>query len=125
MPDRIVCYRCGESLAALTLPFSRRDMCPACSAHVHVCRMCSSFDPRVTGQCLEDDAEDVLDKDRVNFCDWFEPRGDAFDPSQRSAQARAESELASLFGGADTCNESDNDSPARDAPSNEAEDLFK
>lgn len=119
MSDEIVCYRCGESLAALTLPLSRRDMCPGCSAHVHVCRLCVSFDPQVSTQCLEDDAEEVIEKERVNFCDWFKPRANAFDPSHRSRQAHAESELASLFGEADT------GGPGADASLNEAEDLFK
>ena len=119
MSTEIVCYRCGASLAALTLPLSRRDMCPSCSAHVHVCRLCINYDPQVTGQCLEDDAEEVLEKERVNFCDWFKPRGGAFDPSEQARQARAESELASLFGEADT------DGPATDATLRKAEDLFK
>lgn len=119
MSSNIVCYRCGGSLAALTLPLSRRDLCPECSAHVHVCRMCQYFDPHVTGQCLEDDAEEVIEKERVNFCDWFKPRADAFDSARASAQAHAESELSSLFG------EADGDGVAADPPHSDAEDLFK
>ncbi len=119
MSTEIVCYRCGASLAALTLPLSRRDMCPSCSAHVHVCRLCINYDPQVIGQCLEDDAEEVLEKERVNFCDWFKPRAGAFDPAQHARQARAESELASLFGDSDT------DGPEPGAALSRAEDLFK
>ena len=119
MSTEIVCYRCGASLAALTLPLSRRDMCPSCSAHVHVCRQCIYYDPQVIGQCLEDDAEEVLDKERVNFCDWFKPRADAFDPAQHARQERAQSELASLFG------EAEADDRPQDAALSEAEDLFK
>jgi hypothetical protein len=97
----IVCYRCGESLAALSLPLSRRDQCPQCGADVHVCKMCSHFDTRVTRQCREDGAEDVTEKERPNFCDWFVPRGDAFDPDRKSAADSAQAALDALFGGPD------------------------
>ena len=119
MSENIVCYRCGTSLASLTLPLSRRDLCPNCSVHVHVCRMCRFYDPSVIGECLEDDAEEVLEKERVNYCEWFKPRADAFDPAQATAHARAEADLASLFG-EDVAESSDNDDPA-----SAAEDLFK
>lgn len=103
MPHNTVCYRCGESLAALSLPLSRRDQCPGCDADVHVCKMCSHFDPRVPRQCREDGAEDVTEKERPNFCDWFVPAEDAFDPDRKSATDAATAALDALFG-------SDNDS---------------
>ncbi len=119
MSAEIVCYRCGESLAKLTPPFSRRDMCPACSAHVHVCRMCEHFDPQMLGQCREEEAEEVLDKEKVNFCEWFEPRPNAFDAERADDHARAQSQLAALFG--------DGEAAASDADDavKPAEDLFK
>lgn len=98
MSADLVCYNCGHLLAALTLPISRRDLCPGCSMHLHVCRMCTKFDPRVTRQCREDDAEDVIEKERVNFCEWFEPSSDAYDAGRAGRHARAEADLASLFG---------------------------
>lgn len=98
------CHRCGASLAALSLPLSRRDLCPECSAELHVCRMCELYDPAVPKQCREDDAEEVMNKERANFCDWFRPSADAFDPARAKRAARAEGELAALFGedGADS-----------------------
>jgi len=98
MSGTIVCYRCGESLAALSLPLSRRDQCPACAADLHVCRMCSNFDTRVARQCREDGADDVTDKERPNFCDWFSPSPDAFDPHRKSAADEAAAALDALFG---------------------------
>jgi hypothetical protein len=98
MSDELKCYRCGASLAALTLPLSRRDECPECAASVHVCRMCRFFDPAVPKQCREDDAEEVIEKERVNFCEWFVPSGDAFDPVRAKKAAQAETQLAALFG---------------------------
>ena len=95
------CYRCGESLAALSLPLSRLEECPSCSVHLHCCRLCVYFDPAVTEQCTEDDAEEVREKIRANFCDYFKPGYIAFDPAGVAAEERARHSLDSLFGGAD------------------------
>ena len=98
MTHDLVCYRCGASLAALSLPLSRRDQCPDCSADLHVCKMCVSFDSTVPRNCREDGAEDVTDKERPNFCDWFRPSDKAFDPMRKSDADAAQEALAALFG---------------------------
>ncbi len=98
MSHNIACFRCGESLASLSLPLSRRDQCPSCSADLHVCRMCVYFDVTAPGQCREDDAEDVTEKERPNFCDWFKPWESAFDPDRKSQADAAQDALAALFG---------------------------
>ena len=101
MSQELLCFRCGASLAALTLPLSRRDQCPHCSADLHVCRMCAHFDRNVPRQCREDGAEDVTDKERPNFCDWFVPGDAAFDAQRKSEADAARSALDALFGDAD------------------------
>ncbi len=100
MSETIACFRCGASLSALTLPLSRRDQCPECTADLHVCKMCLYFDRSVPRQCREDGAEDVTEKERVNFCDWFRPSPTAFDPHAKSAADAAAASLAALFGDA-------------------------
>ena len=119
MADALACYRCGASLEKLSLPLSRRDECPECTVHLHVCRMCVFYDPEVPRQCREDDAEDVKDKEKVNFCEWFRPNPDAFDPALASAASRARSELDALFGDGPGAGASDDDALT------EAEKLFK
>lgn len=99
MSEIIACFRCGASLSALSLPLSRRDQCPDCTADLHVCKMCVYFDRSVPRQCREDGAEDVTEKERVNFCDWFKPSSTAFDPRGKSEADAAEAALAALFGG--------------------------
>ena len=98
MAHSIACYRCGESLAALSLPLSRQDQCPACSADLHVCKMCVHFDRHVPRQCREDGAEDVTEKERTNFCDWFKPSEAAYDPARKAEAEAAQDALAALFG---------------------------
>jgi hypothetical protein len=96
--EDLKCYRCGESIAMLSLPLSRRDQCPQCSVDMHVCKMCCHFDSRITRQCSEDGAEDVSEKERPNFCDWFVPSGDAFDPNRKSEADATMVALNALFG---------------------------
>lgn len=120
----IRCYQCGASLAALTLPFSRRDMCPECAVHLHACRQCAEYDPTVLGQCLEEEAEEVKDKVHVNYCEWFRPHHDAFDETARGAQVRAADALAGLFGDDAGEQQSGSDEPPASV-ARAAEDLFK
>ena len=98
MSQEIACYRCGASLSGLSLPLSRRDHCPDCSAELHVCKMCLFFDASVPRQCREDGAEDVKENERANFCDWFKPSETAFDPQRKSQADAARDALDALFG---------------------------
>lgn len=97
MAHNIHCYRCGASLAALTLPFSRQDECPGCQNYLHVCKMCVHYDRSVPRQCREDGAEDVTDKDRLNFCDWYKPSEKAFDADRKADEDQARASLDALF----------------------------
>jgi hypothetical protein len=98
MGHSLVCWKCGADLSALSLPFSRRDECKKCGAEVHVCRMCSDYDEHVAKKCREPIAEEVTDKTRANFCDYFAPRPGAYQPADTSAATKARSELERLFG---------------------------
>ena len=119
MADDLRCFRCGESLASLSLPLSRQDECPSCSVYLHVCRMCSFFDPSVPKQCREDDAEEVFDKEKFNYCEWFRPARDVFDAARAKEVSEAKDALAALFGDGEAGEADD------DALRSKAEDLFK
>jgi hypothetical protein len=97
MPAALHCYRCGESLAALSLPLTRLDECPKCRAQLHVCRMCERFAPRLPKGCSEEDAPDVRDKKSANFCDYFKPSATAYNSAEREANQAARAALDSLF----------------------------
>lgn len=99
MNDTLVCWKCGASLQALELPFRRLEQCEGCEAELHVCRMCVNFNSRVAGGCTEDHAEEVMDKERANFCDYYQPRPGAYvridEPRTRATRAQ----LDALFDG--------------------------
>jgi hypothetical protein len=98
MSHGLVCWKCGASLAALSLPLLRRDECPACHAELHVCRMCVDYDVSVAKHCREPIAEEVRDKTRANFCDFFKPRPGAFVAKDTAAADQARMDLEGLFG---------------------------
>lgn len=93
----LVCWRCGASLAAITLPLGRRDTCPQCRAELHVCRLCRFHDPGAPDGCREPVAERVRDKERANFCGYFEPRPNACSGAHEQAAANRAA-LDELFG---------------------------
>lgn len=92
----LCCWKCGASLAGLTLPLRRLEECRSCGAELHVCRMCEFYDTTVAKSCREPIAEEVKDKTRANFCDYFRPRPGAYAPASDAA-ARARAELERLF----------------------------
>jgi hypothetical protein len=94
----LVCWKCGASLAHLSLPLSRRDECSSCRAELHACRLCRFHDPAVAKACREPVAEEVRDKTRANFCDHFAPVAGAHQGVSGEAEA-ARAALESLFGG--------------------------
>ena len=98
MSHGIGCWKCGGSLEELALPFGRRETCRACSAELHVCKLCVEYDPRVAHQCREPTAEEVRDKEHANFCDHYKPKAGAYRPAATSAADQAKLDLEKLFG---------------------------
>ena len=94
----LVCWKCGTSLAALSLPFLRLDECKQCGAQLHACKLCEWYDVRVAKHCRETIAEEVRDKERANFCDYFKPRENAWSGQATTAADAATSKLEELFG---------------------------
>jgi len=74
----LVCWKCGASLAAASLPFSRQARCPSCATDLHACRLCRHFDAHRAGQCREFAAPRIADKLHANTCGWFVPRPEAY-----------------------------------------------
>lgn len=113
MSTELVCWKCGGSLADVPLPLSRYEHCRACGADLYCCRLCEFFDPRWRRGCREERAEELSDRERANFCDYFKPRPGAHQP-KRSADDAARAQLEALFGGGAGA-------PAPEAPKSDAE----
>jgi hypothetical protein len=91
------CWNCGAPLADLPSPVGRAEYCRACRAEIHVCRMCRFYDLRKANHCAEPVAEPVQNKERANFCGYFEPVAGRFRaPDAAGDDSRAA--LEALFG---------------------------
>ena len=98
MTNALVCWKCGAALTDQPLPLSRLAVCSKCRAYLHACRLCLSYDPRLTRRCREQDAEEVTDKERANFCAYFSPRPGAYRPGGEARSEAARAKLGNLFG---------------------------
>ena len=96
----LVCWNCGASLETEPLPIARIAECVACHADLHVCRLCEFYDPGVAKACREPVADDVHDKTRANFCDYFQPHPGAYVAPDAAPAQQARRELGALFGDA-------------------------
>ncbi len=65
------CHACGAVWASSIAP-GRTDVCPGCRAELRCCLNCVAYDAAVAQQCRDRRAEPVLDKDRSNFCEYFQ-----------------------------------------------------
>jgi hypothetical protein len=95
------CHHCGRELSLVT-KIGRTDGCPFCHSDLKVCLNCRLHDPGANNQCLEPQAEWVTDKDKANFCEFFEFRvtSPLSKPGAGGAQSetnRARSAFDSLF----------------------------
>jgi ribosome-binding protein aMBF1 (putative translation factor) len=95
--ESLICWRCGASLAALSLPLRRLDACKTCNAELHVCRMCVEYDTSYAKHCKEPTAEEERKKDEANFCDHFKPKAGAYIAKNEAEISKAKSALDDLF----------------------------
>ena len=91
------CWKCSQFLEDVLLPFPRLARCKVCKADLHVCSMCEFFDTTVSNSCREPIAEKVNDKNRANFCGYFQPGNKAQINKDTSIESNKDS-LESLFG---------------------------
>lgn len=93
MADRYVfrCFSCQRDLAFAEAPGFRAS-CDSCHADVHVCKNCRFYDPKVYNECTEPSADVVREKERANFCEFFQPfdRDGKTGPSKDDLKALAE-----------------------------------
>jgi len=99
MSSDLVCWKCGAGLDGVPMPLSRYERCRRCGADLYVCRLCQFHEPRWSQGCREERAESVRARDSANFCDYFRPRPNAYQPAADTAAA-ARAQLEALFGGA-------------------------
>ncbi len=96
-----VCHRCASELR-LNSAITRNDSCPRCHSDLKCCLNCRLHDPGANNQCREPQAEWQTDKEKSNFCEFFEFRetSSLSRPGMGGAESgpdRARSAFDSLF----------------------------
>lgn len=83
------CYQCGTEWTGSSKP-ARSDICKKCGAVIRCCRNCAHYSPSLHNQCEIPEAEYVGDKERANFCEWFEFRESDSTKASGEPQTRQE-----------------------------------
>ncbi len=69
-----ICHHCGRELQLSSAKVERTAGCPFCHSDLKCCLNCRLHDPGANNQCREPQAEWQSDKDKANFCEFFEYR---------------------------------------------------
>ena len=69
----ISCWSCSNTWEFVH-PLSRSESCDKCGWDAKVCKNCQFYDASAYRECREEQAELVKDKDKRNFCTWFESK---------------------------------------------------
>ena len=71
-PKSFKCCHCQKDIPIIgAFKVARTEDCPYCSRPLHCCKMCKFYEPKVYNECLEPNADRVVDKEKANFCDYF------------------------------------------------------
>lgn len=108
------CQFCGAAVT-VSEPIPRESSCESCRHDYRSCRQCRHYDPALNNSCRETEAELVEDKDRRNFCEYFDFNPAPFRASSRDStrEAQARAKLESMFKGGGTPPAPDRASDAR------------
>jgi predicted RNA-binding Zn-ribbon protein involved in translation (DUF1610 family) len=86
------CYNCKNIIEIEKV--ARRDECPKCGRDLHVCLNCRFYDEEKAYSCAEVRADPPREKDRANFCEYFEFREEE---EKKEGRAQAERMWEEIF----------------------------
>ena len=72
---QVTCFSC-KKITSFPDRVGFRAECEHCHADSRVCKNCKFYDVKAYNECREPAAEVVLEKERSNRCDFFQPNGD-------------------------------------------------
>jgi hypothetical protein len=95
MDEQFKCWSCGTAVVDEPMPLGREARCRVCGKDLHACRQCNFYDTSKGNRCAEPVADEVLDKERANFCGYFAVNPSAHAGNHQAQAARAQ--LAAMF----------------------------
>ncbi len=98
-----MCWKCGNN-QDFSQSVYRNSTCPNCGADLHSCRGCAFYAPGNHFDCREDGVENIVEKERGNFCESFRAgKNSKWTSSSSAAAGQSKADAArdafnSLFG---------------------------
>jgi len=89
----VQCHFCKKKIS-VEGRVSRSETCPECGYDIHCCMNCRFYDESKHNKCSDPQAEWVSDRERRNYCDYFEinPASEGVDKGEKeNAREKAES----------------------------------
>ncbi len=83
--EGLLCWNCGRPTGIRT-KVMRSDSCVHCQADLRCCRGCRHFDPTRRFQCKEAIETNIANKEKNNFCEFFQMRNVVKGPGGISSQ---------------------------------------
>jgi len=65
-----ICHHCQKAVEVERI-VPRLASCPHCDSDLHCCLNCALFSEHAPNKCKEPQSEQVSDRERANFCDFF------------------------------------------------------
>lgn len=93
----MICPSCHKEVSIVDNKVGFRDDCPHCGADLHSCAACGFFDPGSYNDCRETQADRVVDKEKSNFCEYYQPGGSGNAGGGLSPAEEAKRKLEELF----------------------------
>ncbi|MFZ5981237.1 MAG: hypothetical protein ACOYVF_11460 [Candidatus Zixiibacteriota bacterium] len=94
--EGLLCWNCG-SPTGIRDKVSRADACVKCMADLRCCRGCRHFDPTRRFQCKEPIETNIPNKEKANFCEFFQMRNVVKRPGGISHQTDNKEERKKRF----------------------------
>lgn len=94
--EGLLCWNCGRTTGLMGRA-ARMDQCESCLADLRCCRGCRHFDPTRRSQCRETISQPVGNKEKSNFCDFYQNRDAMKRPGGRSSEKDDKADRKSGF----------------------------
>lgn len=91
----LMCWSCGRPTGIIRV--TRSDSCDQCMADLRCCRGCRHFDPTRRFQCKENIDSRIGNKEKNNFCDFFQQRDVVKRPGGISTQSDSKDSRKQAF----------------------------
>lgn len=92
-----MCWKCGTK-NQISTPVARDRVCEKCGADIRCCKNCCFYKVGEHYDCHETIDEQVLDKEKANFCDYFKYADSQSNSLMQKKAQDAKNAFNALFG---------------------------